>query len=69
MRYPFMVSWIGEDCKQHSSSFKTEGRRDRIAQALLERGLQVWVGDQLQLDTESATLVQQTYGPGDDIPF
>lgn len=69
MKHPFMVTWIDEKGKRHSSSFRSANQRDRMATALFDRNLDVWISDQLQLVIEDSLQVSSTYDPRYEIPF
>lgn len=69
LKHPFIVAWVAEDGKRKSSSFASERKRDSMALALHDRGLTVWVADQMQLFDEEYQPVSRTYDPRYEIPF
>lgn len=69
MKHPFMVTWIGDDGKYHSSSFTTSDRRDSVAKSKLEQGYTVYVSDQMQLGITDEVQPSTTYDPRYEIPF
>lgn len=69
MKHPYIVAWISEEGRRKSSSFNSAGKRDALAKTLLDRGLTVWIADQLQIFTEEWQPVSQAYDPRYDIPY